>query len=292
MPNVCKSVNVLFADDTNIETIGCTKKEIESDLEAINDGLERNKLVLYLEKTVQMNLKALSVDTTFYMNSNNIPVKPVCKYLGINLARKLSYQSHIDYVKERLSKQCGIVHIQQKKLLEYYITNVAPILQYGALVYCCCSYSSLKPISLLQKKILKLIHFRKKSDYCDDLFAKNSILKVYELRIYELLKFLLKAINSQRTQDFCNNLFTFKQSCVRVTRRSNLKLLEEPFCKRKIHKNSIRLRGAKLYNRLIKIGVISSDLDLSSGKKSSNFRHQVKNSYLVNNYELTRFIFE
>ena len=67
-----------------------------------------------LEKTVQMNLKALSVDTTFYMNSDNIPVKPVCKYLGINLDRKLSYQYHIDFVKERLSKQCGTVHIQQK----------------------------------------------------------------------------------------------------------------------------------------------------------------------------------
>ena len=77
-------------------------------------------------------------------------------------------------------------------------------------------------------------------------------------------------------QDFCNNLFTFKQSCVRVTRSSNLKLLEEPFCKRKIDKNSFRFRGAKLYNRLIKIGVISSDLDLSSGKKLSNFCHQVK----------------
>ena len=50
MPNICKSVNIiLFADDANIDTIGCTKKEIESDLEAINDWLERNKLVLNLE---------------------------------------------------------------------------------------------------------------------------------------------------------------------------------------------------------------------------------------------------
>ena len=169
MPNVCKSVNIiLFADDTNIKTIGCTNKEIESDLEAINDWLERNKLVLNLEKTVQMNLKSLSVDTTFYLNSNNIPMKPVCKYIGLNLDRKLSFQSHIDSVKDKLSKQCGILsklrhYIQQKSWLENYITNVAPILQYGSLIYCCCSYSSLKSISLLQKKIIKLIHFKKKA---------------------------------------------------------------------------------------------------------------------------------
>ena len=78
MPNVFKSVNIiLFADVTNNETIGCTNKEIESDFEAINDWLVWNKLVLNLEKTVKMNLKSLSVDTIFYLNSNNIPMKTV-----------------------------------------------------------------------------------------------------------------------------------------------------------------------------------------------------------------------
>ena len=44
MPNVCKSVNViLFADDKNLETMGFTNKKIESDLDAINDWLGRNK---------------------------------------------------------------------------------------------------------------------------------------------------------------------------------------------------------------------------------------------------------
>ena len=119
-------------------------------------------------------------------------------------------------------------------LLEYYVTDVAPILQYGALVYCCCCSSPLQPISLLQK-IIKLIHFRKKAT-TGTTFAYSSILTVYELHIYELLKFVLKVVNSQHTQDFCNNLFFFKQSFVRVTRSSDLKLLEEPFCKRKIDK--------------------------------------------------------
>ena len=53
MQNVCKSVNfVLFADDSIIETIGGTKKEIESDFEATNNWLQRNKLVLNLKKNI------------------------------------------------------------------------------------------------------------------------------------------------------------------------------------------------------------------------------------------------
>ena len=82
-------------------------------------------------------------------------------------------------------------------LLEYYVTDVAPILQYGALVYCCCCcYSPLQPISLLQK-IIKLIHFRKKVT-TGTKFAYNSILTVYELHIYQLLMFVLKVVNTDK----------------------------------------------------------------------------------------------
>ena len=60
-------------------------------------------------------------------------------------------------------------------------------------------------------------------------YLKRIQTSVYELHIYDFLKFVLKAINSQHPQKLCNNLFTFKQFCVRVTRSSDLKLLEEPF---------------------------------------------------------------
>ena len=80
------------------------------------------------------------------------------------------------------------------------------MIQYGILVYGCRSYSSLIPIFRLQKKILKIIHFRKKRDSCNDLFTNNTILSVYKLQLYELLKFVLKSLNGHPCIKFCNDM--------------------------------------------------------------------------------------
>ena len=47
----------MFADDTNIEAIGCSINDAASDLKNIKDWLTENMLVLNLEKTIQLNVK-------------------------------------------------------------------------------------------------------------------------------------------------------------------------------------------------------------------------------------------
>ena len=157
-------------------------------------------------------------------------------------------------MQSELSKQCGILaklrhYVPRNQVFSYYNSNVTPLNQYGALVYGCCTYSALLPIYLLQKKYLKVIYFRKKGDHCDDIFMRHSLLTIYELHIYELIKFVLKSINGLHQQYFCNNLFQFKSND-RKTRSGMVNLPKEPFCKKKLERNSICFRGAKLYNKL------------------------------------------
>ena len=153
-----------------------------------------------------------------------IKVCDLCKYLGIYVDSKLSFQSHIEYVKKRLSKQCGIIcklrhYVPRKQLIDYYRSNVNPIIQYGILVYGCCSYSSLLPIYILQKKILKIIYFRKRSVSSRDIFISNKLLTVFEFHIYELLKFVLKSLKNMHSENYLNELFEHEHS-TRNTRRS------------------------------------------------------------------------
>ena len=43
LPNVCESVRLLlFADDTNIEAIGCSPGTVKSDLKRVNDWLVKS----------------------------------------------------------------------------------------------------------------------------------------------------------------------------------------------------------------------------------------------------------
>ena len=76
-----------------------------------------------------------------------------------------------------------------------------------------------------------------------------------------------------------------------MTRSSNLKLLIEPYCKSKIERNSIRFRGAKLFNKLRLLGIISSDVENADKKTITKICHDLKECYLVNNTDLTEFVF-
>ena len=160
LPLVCKNVEVLlFADDTNIEAVGCSVENIKSDLDSINFWLESTKLVLNLSKTIQLHLKKGPENLSFQLNKTDIKVEHYCKYLGVKID-KFSFRDHIDHVQSKLSKQCGILeklrhYVPRNQLISYYNSNVTPLIQYGALVYGCCTYSALLPIYLLQKKNFK-----------------------------------------------------------------------------------------------------------------------------------------
>ena len=181
---------------------------------SLNNWLHANKLVINLSKTVQMNVKLSASNHLFQLNSCSINTKPVCKYLGIYIDSKFSFKSHIDFVKKKLSKQCGIVsklrhYVPRSQMIEYYSSNVVPILQYGILIYGCCSYSQLEQLNVLQKKILKFIFFRKRRDRSNDILEKYSLLTVYEYHLYELLKFVLKSVIGVHNDSFLNDLFVF-----------------------------------------------------------------------------------
>ena len=113
----------------------------------------------------------------------------MCKYLGIMLESKLSFVSRVDYVMKRLGTQGGIISklrhfVPNKELKLYYNSNVKSIIQYEVFIFgCCCSSATLR-ISQIQKKIVKLIHFRKERDHSFDLLGNHKVLSVYELHIY------------------------------------------------------------------------------------------------------------
>ena len=186
--------------------------------------------------------------------SEEIKLEPSCKYLGIIVDSKLLFSSHIDLVIGKLSRQCGIIsklrHFAPRyQLIECYKSIICPIIQYGILVYGCSSFTSLAPIHLLQKKILKLIYFKSRFDQSEDLFCANKILTVFELHVYELLKFVLKSINSFHAEDYLNSMFQFERHFL-TTRRAKHMLLKVPLCRSKLEQNSISRRASTLFNVL------------------------------------------
>ena len=174
-------------------------------------------------------------------------------------------------------------------MIEYYSNNVVPILQYGILIFGCCSYSQLEQLNVLQKKILKFIFFRKRRDRSNDIFEKYSLLTVYEYHLYGLLKFVFKSVIGVHNDSFLNDLFVF-QNAKTATRSSDSSLLFEPFFKRKIERFSIRYRACKLFNKLRVLNLIPALVKSCSFSEISAIYHSLK-IYLVQNHELVKHIF-
>ena len=133
------------------------------------------------------------------------------------------------------------------------------------------------------------IHLLPKTNHSsEDIFADNKILSVYELHIYELLKFVLKSINNFHSDEFLNSMFTFHNFS--STRSSCLNLLNVPSFKTKIQRSSIQYRSTILYNKLRKVD-IKPDLIGCSYKEVNDFYHTFKTTFLVSNFELVRYVF-
>ena len=296
LPRVCNQLSVhLFADDTNLCSLGCSRIAIQDDLDSVAAWLNANKLKLNMLKTAQLNLKTSASSERFHITSEEIKLEPSCKYLGIIVDSKLLFSSHIDLVIGRLSRQCGIIsklrHFAPRyQLIEYYKSIICPIIQYGILVYGCSSFTSLAPIHLLQKKILKLIYFKSRFDQSEDLFCANKILTVFELHVYELLKFVLKSINSFHAEDYLNSMFQFERHFL-TTRRAKHMLLKVPLCRSKLEQNSISRRASTLFNVLKIQGLLPDSIGSSTYSQISMTYHNLKESYILGNEELIRKVF-
>ena len=126
---------MIFADDTNLTAVECAIKEIKEDLLNISNWLNANKLVIIHEKIVQQkNIESSSL------------IKPWCF-----AENKSSYASHVDSVLQNLSKSCGTFRklrhfVPREKLIDYYKSNISPIVPYDLLVYGVIEYSTLASI--------------------------------------------------------------------------------------------------------------------------------------------------
>ena len=127
-----------------------------------------------VSKTVQINIrtnkKTSNSAQRFSLNSAFIENKPLSKYLGVTIDSKLSFLSHIQSVREKLSKQSALVSklrhfVPRAQLIDYYKTCINPNIQHGVLAYACCSHTSLLPIFTLQKKDLEVHLLQKEKRY-------------------------------------------------------------------------------------------------------------------------------
>ena len=184
----------IFADDSNLF---CKHKNIESlesiindQLSAVDSWLSTNKLSLNIEKSnfvifhpVQ---KKINYDLCIQINGKTIKQEDHIKYLGLMLDSHLSWKTHVSSILKKIKRSIGIIckarhYINLETLVNLYYCLIYPYLVYGIVVWGHTYQSTIDPLYIAQKKVLRIMTFSTFDAHSNPIFQKLKIIKFPDL---------------------------------------------------------------------------------------------------------------
>ena len=248
---------IMYADDTtiyfNLEDFDPyhLKRDINNELEKITLWLKMNKLSLNVQKTKFMifhrKQKQIS-EINIAINDTDIERVESFNFLGLHIHESLSWRTHADTVKNKVSKVVGILY-RLKNIFPMYILQtlynslIVSYINYGLLLWGVESHR----VESLQKKAIHLITNSNYSSHTTPLFIELGLLKVQDMFKLKLLKFYYKL-----SYDLVPSYFQTYREVIERERTRDLRqhCIHPPLIKRVYAECSPLIQLIKLINSL------------------------------------------
>jgi len=182
-----------------------SSNQLQSDLNTVfaqlNKWFKSNLLFLNLDKThfIQFNnaSKCTSVTEIKY-EEEQISIANEKKFLGLYINNNLSWKTHIESIKNKLSSSCCVMklvkpYVTAKTLKMIYYSYFHSLMTYG-LIFWGNSPDSIK-IFRLQKKIIRIMMGYRSRDSWRKLFLNLEILPLPSQYILSFLLFMIRNKN-------------------------------------------------------------------------------------------------
>ena len=250
MPNISENLNpILFADDTtlcmNDSDYAVLLDKCSEELNKFYSWAQCNRLSINVNKTALMTIsnRPLPSPPNISLNSLTIPNKQSCKFLGVIVDDRLSFNHHIDYITKKVSKSNGILYrirnfLPPQVLKSLYYTFVYPYLIYCIPVWGGTYETHMKPLFIMQKRTIRIINNATYLSHTTPLFNSNKILKLKQIYEFRLATYFYRS-----------ELFrSFPRDHEHHTRSAHL--LRPPFQRLTSTQHSVSYRGCCLWNSL------------------------------------------
>ena len=282
-----------FADDTNLLLINKSLKQLQKhmniDLKILQNWLKANKISLNASKTelilfhhhnkkINYNLK-IKIDGKILYPSDYV------KYLGILMDSSLNWRFQSNALAIKLSRANGMLskvrhYVPLNTLRMIYFGIFHSIMSYGSQIWGQFFNLSVKRISNLQNKSMRIINFAHYRAPVNMYYKQNNILKITDL--VQLNNFLLVHDHYHNNLPaILNNMFSYtKDLHLHNTRGSKQQHISFPKVNTQTYGiNSIKYQSIKFWNAINK--TFSKD-QLPFRKKSHCKKLITK--YILNNY--------
>jgi hypothetical protein len=246
---------ILFADDSNMFVSGSSLSDmcevLNRELDLVSDWLKANKLLLNIAKSSFMIMSShhKTYDPVHYnICIDHVEIQQVnqCKFLGVTIDSHLSWNSHIQYISNKISKGIGILlrarqSLYIESLLTLYNSLIKPYFTYCITSWGNTTKGNMNKLYILQKKILRILTKSEFYAHTEPLYKKLKIMNICDLHQYFMGIFVYKSLNCLYPKPW-NNLFK---------RNLNVRLsnnLRPAYYKHKTCQFSVKYMGPKIWN--------------------------------------------
>ena len=170
---------IMYADDTTIYFCNNVK--------CLSLKVQKTKFMIFHRKQKQIN------ELNIAINDTDIERVESFNFLGLHIHESLSWRTHTDTVRNKVSKVVGILYRLKNSFPMYilqtlYNSLIVSYINYGLLLWRVESHR----VESLQKKAIRLITNNNYSTHTTPLFIERGLLKVQDMFKLKLLKFYYK----------------------------------------------------------------------------------------------------
>ena len=274
---------IIFVDDTNAFCSGDNvievAKIVSNELNKLKVWFDINKLSLNVSKTNYMLFSNSKLPQKLDISIKNhcIDKVDVTMFLGVLIDEKLNWKQHINVVRSKLSKTISVI-ARSKKILNkdsmhtLYCSMFLPYINYCTEVWGNTYVSNIKPICLLQKKIVRIINNAGFNDHTNEMFLKSKIIKFHDLVQFKTATIMYKAKNKLLPTNI-QHLFDTKEHLNYNLRGKNK--FSTKYVRTKAKTMCVSVVGVKIWNNI--------DNNIAEAESLQKFKKMYK-SYLFNCY--------
>ena len=201
-----RSKHYLYADDTVIFISGTNTADVvnklQIDLNRYDKWCKGNKLtintkksnfVVYGTKSKVSKIHNINLE----MNGDKLIRVPYYKYLGVFLDTGLSFNKHLDVSRKLICHKLYLLskirkHINEYTAIRIFQSMIAPLIDYGDIVYAGTNNKNLDKLQSLQNRGLRICINDDQDFTTDMLHLRCNIAKINIRRMYNLRKYMFK----------------------------------------------------------------------------------------------------
>ena len=167
----------------------------------------------------------------------------------------LNWKSHIKLIAKKMNRNIGLLskiryYVFEKIRVNLYYSLIFPYLTYGIVAWGNTYTSTLNPIVILQKRVIRMITFSDYNEHTSPLFKKLNICKLSDLAFLYTANCMHDFAFSKLPSPFDNFFVEISKAHHYNTRLASRSSYSLPRIRTNYGKFNIRFQGPKIWNSL------------------------------------------